>query len=202
MPAQDDILMLERRPWVRLLIGRRGSGKSYRMGQIMAGWQAARARGELGPIHAIDPVATEPPEEEHIAFWSDTWSVHVEDLDDGALPVGTELLVIDEADTSIGQGGGRRDSLAVDLVRRGRHRGVSLLLGTQRPALLLYDVWALADEVTICHLTSRRDLDRVAELDDGIAEHRAHIAAPGGPGPRLSWFADRPMVVHPLRQPD
>ena len=181
-------------PWVRLTVGRRGSGKSYTMAKIMDSWRALPRDQIPGAIHAIDPVATNPPQPHHIAYHADTWSPVMDEI-----PEGTALLVLDEADTSIGQGAGRRHPAVEDLVRRGRHRNISLLLGTQRPALLMYDVWALADEVLICHTTSRRDLDRLAELDDQVAALRPNIARPGAPGVRVVWHGK--LGVHAIGPP-
>jgi hypothetical protein len=182
-------------PWVRLVVGRRGSGKSWSMLRIMEAWQALDREERPGRIHAVDPVATDPPGPDHVAFYADTWSpVMVEEL-----PPGTALLVLDEADTTIGQRADHQSKAVVDIVRRGRHRGVSLLLGTQRPALLLYDVWALVGELMICHTTSKRDLDRLEELDESLAELREHIAAPGQLGVRVVWHHQ--LGVHRIGGP-
>lgn len=176
-------------PWVQLAVGRRGAGKTY--------WsihEVARFRGEVVAgrvdvggrelIYAVDGVATQPPALHHLASMADAYDPEVP----AELPPEFCLIAVDEADEHAPQGEARRrpPPPLIDLLRRGRHRGVSLLLATQRPANLVYDAWGLADRIVICQLTSKRDLDRVCELE-GVAQYRAHIASHTTPGPAVIW---------------
>lgn len=182
-------------PWVKLAVGRRGAGKTHWVIAEVARWRARHTRS-LGLLAlGIDGVATDPPAPHHLAAACDLWSPVA--LDE--LPAGIGLVAVDEADQWLPQAEARRQPPPplVDLLRRGRHRGVSLLLATQRPALVAYDVWGLADEVAICHLTSARDLARVCELE-GVAQHRAAIATARRPGPVVVWSAmDGARLVAP-----
>jgi len=178
-------------PWVQLAVGRRGAGKTFWAIHEACRWRAEQRarvergeRAELLDVLAIDSVATVPPDGSHLASASDIYSpVMLPEL-----PEGVGLVAVDEADMWAPQSEARRDPLPplIDLLRRGRHRGVSLLLATQRPANLAYDAWGLADRIVICQLTSKRDLDRVCELE-GVAEHRAYIARHAAPGPAVVW---------------
>ena len=174
-----------RHPWVKLAVGRRGSGKSYRTIQEIRSWRLAHAESPQWAVLGVDPVASSPPRPEHVAAWCD---IATPTLESDLIPPDVGLVAVDEADQSISQSDARVRPTPplIDLVRRGRHRGVSLMLATQRPALVLYDVWSLADEVVICQLTGKRDLDRVCELE-GVARYRELIATTCRPGPIVIW---------------
>lgn len=145
----------------------------------------------------IDPVATDPPQPHHLAAHADVVASSPDDLAHAldTLPIG--LVVVDEAETWLSQGDANRRPIGplVDILRRGRHRGVSIYLCSQRPQLLAYDVWSLADRIVICQLTGKRDLDRVCELE-GVAEHRHAIASSNRPGPVVTW-TPAGIVRHP-----
>jgi hypothetical protein len=178
----------KRHPWIALVVGRRGSGKTWHAGKIASEWRArARRADQRSMVLAIDPVATDPPQHGQLAASADLWSPEMPD----EVPDPVQLLVVDEADLYAPQADARRrpPPPLVDLVRRGRHRGVSLLLCTQRPALVMRDVFALADFVVICQTTDQRDLDALCTLH-GVKEHRERIATTIRPGPVVTWRPD------------
>jgi DNA helicase HerA-like ATPase len=102
---------------------------------------------------------------------------------------GYSLLCVDEADLYLPQrrAAGRSEVLT-ELLRRGRHYGLTLVLATQRPSALAYDAWSLADSAFIFSLTSEVDLRRAAELDSVIAEHKDAISRLQ-PGECYHWRA-------------
>lgn len=181
-------------PWVQLVVGRRGSGKTWHAAKVARAWRTHRSRDDESRslVLAIDPIATDPPRPGHLAHAADLW--HPDMPDDVPEPV--QLVVVDEADLFAPQADARRrpPPPLVDLVRRGRHRGVSLLLCTQRPALVMRDVFALADAVVICQTTDQRDLDALCSLH-GVKEHRDRIAQTTRPGPVVTWRPDG-VTVH------
>ena len=166
-------------PKVILLVGRRGSGKTYAARQIIDNF---RRRG--GVVLAIDPVASDPPKESHLASSADVWDSDMPEF----VPVGITMVAVDEADMYAPQADARRrpPPPLVDLIRRGRHRGVTLVLCTQRPALVMRDAYALADYVVICQTTDARDLKTLCELP-GVLEHRQAIINSATPGPVVIW---------------
>lgn len=176
-------------PWVQVAVGRRGAGKTHWAIHEIARWRAGVVAGSIASadrplVFGVDGVATDPPMDHHLAAMADVY--------DPEPPIDLEpefgLVAVDEADQHAPQAEARRKPPPplIDLLRRGRHRGVSLLLATQRPANLVYDAWGLADRIVICQLTSKRDLDRVCELE-GVAEHRQRIATVTRPGPIVIW---------------
>lgn len=145
--------LLPQHPWLVLVVGRRGYGKSYYARYVLSSWQ-------LGPTHAIDPVSPTPPTSEYPAYHASTWS----SFTPAELPRGTSLVVVDEADRYLPTAQGKRDGLLEDLVLRGRHRGVSLLLCTQRPALVGYDVRSQANRIVIFRLTAEEDIKAIISV--------------------------------------
>jgi len=178
------------RPKVILVVGRRGSGKTYSARQIMREFRRAG-----GVVLAVDPVASDPPTDDHLASAADVWDSDMPE----AVPVGVSMVAVDEADMFAPQADARRrpPPPLVDLVRRGRHRGVTLLLCTQRPALVMRDVYALADYVVICQTTDARDLKTLCELY-GVEEYREQIVTTDRPGPVIIW-APPPEPVRVMR---
>lgn len=172
-------------PQLGLCVGRRGAGKTYTARELTMAWRRARREGDPRITLAIDCVATDPPAEKHLASSADVWAPAMPD----ELPPEVDLIVVDEADLFAPQADARKlpPPPLVDLVRRGRHRGVSLVLCTQRPALVMRDAYALADWVVICQTTDRRDLDRLCELE-GVEDHRDRIKGATRPGPVLIWY--------------
>lgn len=171
-------------PWIALVVGRRGSGKTYHASEVATRWRQLGSDNGRGLVLGIDPIATDPPRKGHVAASCDLWVPEMpEDIPDAV-----QLVVVDEADLFAPQADARRrpPPPLVDLVRRGRHRGVSLLLCTQRPALVMRDVFALADSVTICQTTDQRDLDALCSLH-GVKEYREQIATTSRPGRILTW---------------
>ena len=150
------------RPWLVFVCGVRGRGKSYRACQVLNAWP--------GLSVAVDPVAPAVPVAGYPAFHATAWAHDLDGVlvpDDrepfGArLPGGVDLVVVDEADRWLRQGRAPHPVL-FDLTVRGRHRGVSMLLLTQRPSMLDYTCWAQMGQLVCFTLTARRDRARVAE---------------------------------------
>jgi hypothetical protein len=140
-------------PWLVLVVGRRGYGKSYYARYVLQSWRD-------GATHAIDPVSPTPPTADYPAYWATTWST----VTPANLPPQTSLVVVDEADRYLPAAQGKRDGLLEDLVLRGRHRGVSLLLCTQRPALVGYDVRSQANRIVIFRLTAEEDIKSIVSV--------------------------------------
>jgi hypothetical protein len=145
--------LLPMHPWLVLVVGRRGYGKSYYARYVLQSWQ-------LGQTHAIDPVSPTPPTSDYPAYYASTWS----SFTPPELPRGTSLVIVDEADRYLPTAQGKRDGLLEDLVLRGRHRGVSLLLCTQRPALVGYDVRSQANRIVIFRLTAEEDIKAIVSV--------------------------------------
>ena len=142
-------------PWLCLVVGRRGYGKSYYAKQVLRSWPR-----DLGPTYAVDPVTPDPPPPDYPAHWAQLWAP----APPAELPAGVSLLVVDEADRYLPTAQGLRDGLLQDLVLRGRHRGTSLLLCTQRPALVGYDVRSQANRVVVFRLTADEDIKALVSV--------------------------------------
>lgn len=164
---------LPRAPWLVLVVGRRGFGKTYFCNAVLDSWPE-----QAGKRYAIDPVAPDDPNHprfrEYIAGHSDLWSHEAPSRDQ--FPYGdVSLLVVDEADRFLPTAQGHRDGLLSDLVLRGRHRGVSLLLATQRPALVAYDARSQADRIVTYRLTAKNDLDALCAVAPDLEPYRTQI---------------------------
>lgn len=180
--TQNTVSLLNLHPWLRIIIGRCGSGKSTTACAIMDGWR----REGGGPILAIDPVASDPPTELHIASCADVYTPDCPDI----LPTQSgQLVVVDEADLFVSQADAYRRPLPPlhGLIRRRRHAGVSLLLISQRAALISRSAWSLADEIIICSTSDDRDLKQIGKLPGVTAEDVQAVAAAHEPGVVLVW---------------
>lgn len=149
-------------PSVVVVYGRRGSGKSTLIRALCASWDAPGRVGLVDAISADREVYADK-------LWREVPTL--------AELKGFSLLCVDEADLYLPQRQlARRSQVLTELLRRGRHYGLTLVLATQRPSALAYDAWSLADSAFIFSLTSEVDLRRAAELDGTIAEHRDAIS--------------------------
>jgi len=184
------LTMHESHPWLRIIVGRCGSGKTTIGRQILAEWRGGTDRGL---VYAVDPVATNPPGEFHLASDADLY--FPEPPDD--FPPGVDLIAVDEADLSLHQADARRKNPPPlhGLVRRRRHAGVSVLLLTQRPALIARDAWALADEIIICSVTDPVDLARIGRLSGVTQEHVDRVASMAEPGAAIIWRAPNEVIT-------
>ncbi len=168
-------------PWQRVIVGRCGSGKSTIAREIMADWRRAGA----GKIFAVDPVATNPPTELHVAELADYWSPEMPD----EIPPDVTLVVVDEADLFCSQADAYRRPLPPlhALIRRRRHQGISLLLLSQRSALISRSSWSLSDETIILSTTDSRDLKEIERLPGVTKDDVERIGAMSDPGIALIW---------------
>jgi len=181
MTDKKTLAQTEHHPWLRVIVGRCGSGKSTIAKQLMADWRKSGG----GPIFAVDPVATEPPGELHVASEADTWSFEMVET----IPPETTLVVVDEADLYCSQADAYRRPLPPlhALIRRRRHQGVSLLLLSQRGCLISRSAWSLADEIIILSTTDPRDLREIEKLPGVTKEDVERIGAMSEPGIALVW---------------
>lgn len=166
-------------PTLCVVLGRRGSGKSN-LGRVAAKyWRAPKdaAQGvllidrltvQLGGTHRADAVVAEPPPLEQIR---------------GRY----SLVIVDEADYWLPLTGKPNETL-IDIIRRGRHFGVTCIIMTQRPSALSYDARALADKIFLFSLTSESDLKWVEGQDPGLKVHREWLRH-ARPGQALLWDA-------------
>ena len=172
---------LDGHPWLRVIVGRCGSGKSTTARKIMQAWRQDGG----GPILAVDPVSTAPPGELHIAAESDMWSPEMP----SEIPDDVSLVVVDEADLFVAQADAYRRPLPPlhALIRRRRHQGVSLMLISQRPALLARTSWSLSDEIIVCSLTDPRDLKEIEKLPGVTRDDIERVGSMDEPGVALIW---------------
>lgn len=190
-------------PKLIVVVGRRASGKTFWVCQLMARWAPA---DEGAPrVMALDAVTPDPQSPDYMAGWADVWSATPVGPDE--IPPSVELVAVDEADMWASQSHSRRlvdgERLpVVDLVFRGRHRrpgadhGITLVLATQRPAELMRSAWALADAVVICQTTDPADLARLERLGPRMDGLSRIIASSGRPGPVVIWQPPpRPVLV-------
>lgn len=181
----------EYEPFVWLVTGRRGTGKSYLLQQLIIDWKKNHREDSRSKVYVVDPVSTNPPSEKHVAFTSDYWASDIPE-DISQFPEDVGLLVIDEADIAIPQSDAHRRPITPgqQILKRGRHEGIALILATQAPAMIAYNAWRLADRVWILRLTSRSDLSRIEELPGIESEHIEAVRARKSYGPAVVWDAD------------
>ena len=161
-------------PSVVVVYGRRGSGKSTLIKTLCASWDA---EGKVGLVDAISITGD---------VYADRLWREVPTLEELR---GYSLLCVDDADLYLPQRqAARRSEVLTELLRRGRHYGLTLVLATQRPSALAYDAWSLADSAFIFSLTSEVDLRRAAELDTVIHNHKNEITRLQ-PGECYHWRA-------------
>ncbi len=85
-----------------------------------------------------------------------------EEVAEVAYHAGNCTVIFDEADL-ICDAHGWKSQEARNIIRRGRHYGISAILATQRPANIHSDVKALADKVAVFSLEHPNDLDAIEE---------------------------------------
>jgi hypothetical protein len=179
------LAMREKHPWLRIIVGRCGSGKTTIARKVLKSWRASAPEGPGERIFVIDPVATDPPGELHLAGESDLWQPEPPE----EFPPDVTLIAVDEADLSLHQADARRKKPPPlhGLVRRRRHAGVSVLLLTQRPALIARDAWALADEIIVCSTTDSEDLKRLGKLPGVTQQDLDRVSSMGKAGIGFIW---------------
>ena len=152
-------------PAVVYVCGRRGCGKTHTVIELINEWHELEAAAGVpaGSVHVVDPVGPDDCQDpRYLNHHGDTWSRGMVDT----LPENCSLVVVDEADTVLGVTKADQHPVAMDLVRRGRHRGVTLALCVQRPAEVSRTAWALADVLIAHRTTDARDLERIGKLSD------------------------------------
>ncbi len=155
-------------PWLTLVVGRRGYGKT---------WYSCRVLDAFPPYYgstlAIDPVyvAAKHDPQKYLAGHADRWAT----LPPAALTPGVGLVAVDEADRYLPTAQGHRDGLLADLVLRGRHHGTSLLLCTQRPALVGTDVRSQASRIVVFRLSSDDDIKAVVKIAPELRGRESEI---------------------------
>jgi hypothetical protein len=184
-----DLCMRANHPWVQLVVGRRGSGKSQTISRILCDWPTH----ELGTTLAIDFVATDPPLPEHCAAWATRWRASAPD----ELHPDVGLVACDEA-TLVLTGTREEKPLFRELFLRGRHRGplrpdgrprgISVLMGTQRPKDLPQAAFTQADRVVIHCVQGVHDLQRLSELP-GMTDEALRMVECLPPGYAVIWDA-------------
>lgn len=156
-------------PWLTLVVGRRGYGKSYFAAQVLRSWPV----DDLGPTYAVDPVTPDPPPPGYPAHWATYWAP----APPKELRAGVSLMVVDEADHFLPTSQGKRDSLLQDLVLRGRHRGTSLLLCTQRPSLVGTDIRSQASRFVIFRMTDESDIEAIVRSCSDLRGYEDSISS-------------------------
>lgn len=156
---------LPQHPWLTLVVGRRGCGKSYFTSRVLESWP------DRQNTYAVDPVTPDPPTPDYPAYYARWWAP-APPLE---LRAGISLMVVDEADRFLPVAAGSRDSLLQDLVLRGRHRGTSLLLCTQRPALVATDARSQAGRIVVFRLTAEDDIRAVVRIAPELRGRESEI---------------------------
>ena len=190
-PAQNWPRVL-RHPSLVLIYGRRGSGKSHLLGQICRMWPKEHGRVVLVDERAVvnreeryaDVLMASPP--------GDTVLLKRPLFDDRPVT----LVAVDEAAHYLPRQG-KPDPMLSRLVSEGRHWNMTLILATQRPAMMSYNAWSLADMAFIFNLNSKADLKRVVELD-GAFESRTREIQRLPVGECFLW--DSKNFEHPVRR--
>lgn len=193
------------RSWLGYVIGVPGFGKSYRACRMLNFWRADRA----GLSVAVDRMSPVPPIVSYPSYYADAWSpdlngLLVEDKSQELgvrLPQGVNLLFVDEADNLL-RNGRKPHPYLEDLTFRRRHRGVSLLLATQRPAKLIYDCWATMSFLVAFNTFGRRDRARVADLHPDLEDMAdlLQFLPVGVPVEWSIWEGVKPDRVELLRE--
>ena len=65
-------------PWIVIVVGRRGMGKTHTARAICRSWKESRDKDGL--ILAVDSVSSSPPAAHHLASESDVYSSHMMDI--------------------------------------------------------------------------------------------------------------------------
>lgn len=184
-----DLAMRDHHPWLQIVVGQRGHGKSQTIGRILCDWPQS-----LGTTLAIDPMATDPPLPSHIAYWATRWRRSAPD----SLDPSTGMVACDEAKAVL-TGDRHEKPLFRALFLRGRHmgqlgpdgrrKGISVIMGGQRPVHLPPDAFTQADRVVIHLVRGRSDLERIEALP-GMEGHAALRLIPHlPPGYAVIWDA-------------
>ena len=160
-----------------VVLGRRGSGKSN-TGRVAARWWKA-PEGYPQKVLLIDRLTVESGG----SYIADHILHTVPEISE--IRGKYSLVIVDEADEWLPLQGIPNPTL-IDLIRRGRHYGLTVILMTQRPASLSYHARALADKLFLFSLTSESDLKWAEGLDPEVKEYRS-VLSRARPGEYLLW---------------
>jgi len=159
-----------------LIIGRRGTGKSYLARKIAL--EAAAPGNKLVLVHdtVLDWAHWLPTPLEGLYLES---RLPPGDMAQWALDSAPCTLIFDELDRAMPLHKPLPEPLE-DIVRRGRHYGVSLIGCTQRPALVSTEVRALVTHAALFRVTSANDARWIAQnIDDEITHNQLKSLSPG-----------------------
>jgi len=148
-----------------LLIGRRGSGKSHLARKVAL--EAAAPGNKLVLVHdtVMDWQRWIPSPLEGLYLEPEATA---EQMAQWALDSAPCTLIYDELDRAMPLNKPLPKPLE-DIVRRGRHYGVSLIGCTQRPSLVSTEVRALVTHAALFRITAWRDAKWIADnIDDQI----------------------------------
>lgn len=190
--APFDACMVDRHPWVQVIVGKAGSGKTVYMNLVLSMWRSAYG----GKSFAADAVCGPRPTAKHLAAWASCWAPEAPmPTPDPARP-GTEFLVhpeisliaCDELNAVLGTAH-LKPGIFKEGIFRGRHRnrfGVSVLAGTQRAMHVNPDVWSQAQRVVIFRTLDHHDHDRIRQLP-GMTETAVKMLPYLEPGYAVIW---------------
>lgn len=163
------------------VVGRRGAGKSNFLRYVAKNWHApppykdkillvdsetVRA-GEPFPADRI--VAEMPPLSQIVGHYS--------------------LVIIDESHEFLPGGNRVSDPVAKDLVHKGRHYGLTLVVATQVPFELSTLCRSNSNKLVMFSLVADNDLKWVEKRDSRLKQHRQYLIQ-AKPGEALVWDGD------------
>ncbi|PIN99804.1 hypothetical protein COT72_04415 [archaeon CG10_big_fil_rev_8_21_14_0_10_43_11] len=105
------------------------------------------------------------------------------------------LLIVEEADKFAPQKGNNDVRIIHDIARRGRKRGLGLLLATQRPAFIDKDVLSQCNNQMIGKLTLKNDLDAVKLFFESTQELKTLMTLEPGYFYFMGDFVDTKALI-------
>ncbi|MGI0091748.1 MAG: ATP-binding protein [Nitrososphaerales archaeon] len=105
------------------------------------------------------------------------------------------LVILEEADRFSPQSGGERLPIFDEIARRGRKRGLGLLLCTQRPSLVDKNILSQCSNQLIGKLVIKNDLNSVAQFFSGRGPPTQLTGLASGEFFALGGFASQPEKV-------
>jgi hypothetical protein len=105
------------------------------------------------------------------------------------------LIILEEADRFSPQSGGERLAIIDEIARRGRKRGLGLMLCTQRPSLVDKNILSQCSNQLIGKLVIKNDLNSVAQFFSGSDQPRVLTTLKPGEFFALGGLAGEPTKV-------